>query len=69
MEGASGGIIIAWDMLKLKKMDKFIRIFSVSTNFSSQSSGFDWMLSKVYGPTIASNRKEFWEELHRMHSR
>lgn len=69
LEGVSGGLVIAWDSLKLKKIDKFIGAFSVSIIFSDQSCRFDWMLLGVYGPTIASKPHDFWDEIFQIRSR
>ena len=60
--GRSGGILIAWDVRAVTKIESVVGSFTISVKFQ-MSQGDDWWLSGVYGPCRKAERKEFWEEL------
>lgn len=60
--GSRGGIIIAWDVRKVKVVESLIGNYSVSIKIMEEDN-IMWWLSGVYGPATYHNREEFWEEL------
>lgn len=61
--GISGGILIAWDLTEVTKLDEIVGNFSVSIKFAEVSSGFEWLISGVYGPCRPQQKCNFWDEL------
>lgn len=61
--GTSGGIIIAWDPLEVRKIDEIVGNFLVSIKLVEISFGFEWMFFGVYGPCRPQNQSDFWAEL------
>ncbi|RVW29636.1 hypothetical protein CK203_100953 [Vitis vinifera] len=60
--GASGGIVILWDLIKFKCTEKVLGSFSVTVKLNSDEEGSFWLTS-VYGPNKPLWRKDFWLEL------
>lgn len=61
--GTSRGILLAWDSIEIRKVDEWIRSYSVSIKVVELSSRFEWVLTGVYGPCKPHLRSEFWNEL------
>lgn len=54
-----GGILIAWDPIEIRKVDELMGSYSVSIKVVELSSGFEWVLTGVYGPCKPHLRSEF----------
>lgn len=51
--GTSRGILIAWDVFEIKKVNEIVGNFSVPIKVNEVSFGFEWMISGVLvGPTL-----------------
>lgn len=61
--GVSGGLLLLWNPLVLRKVDELIGCFSISVQFVEISSGFEWMFTGVYGSCSAYSCHLFWDEL------
>lgn len=61
--GTTRGILIAWNPIYVCKVDENLGNFSVSLHLKDLSLGVDWLILGVYGPSVAKNHMEFWEEL------
>ena len=57
------GVLVFWDnrVLQLEEME--VGKFTVSCRFKNCEDGFCWCFSRVYGPTMKTERKELWSEL------
>lgn len=66
--GTSGGILIAWDPLEVRKVDEIMGNFSLSIRLIKESSGFEWLLIGVYGPCRPQFWSNFWDELQTIRS-
>ena len=62
-EGSAGGIILLWDKRRISLVDSVAGSFSVSCLFRMENDGFQWVFSRVYGPTEKRLSESFWEEL------
>lgn len=56
-----------WDSLKHKIVNYIERNFSISANVSN-SDGYNWWISAIYGSAKRKNRKAFWKELSNLAS-
>lgn len=61
---AAGGILVAWNPLEVGKVDEIVGNFSISICLVDISSGFDWLIIGIYGPSTLQNQSDFWEELY-----
>ena len=61
--GASGGILIMWDIRVVEKLDEAVGYYSVSCKFWSVIDSHEWIFSGVYGPQNDGERRLMWEEL------
>ncbi|KAK1303617.1 hypothetical protein QJS10_CPB11g00821 [Acorus calamus] len=61
--GMSGGIVVAWNASRWKKIDAQILNYSVSVILEDLNSHWRWVLSGVYGPNADAERESFWQEL------
>lgn len=61
--GRAGGILVAWNQAKVKVVDSRIDEFSVSIRYVSIDDSFEWVCTRVYGPTDPASRQLMWEEL------
>ncbi|KAK1283076.1 hypothetical protein QJS10_CPB21g01093 [Acorus calamus] len=61
--GASGGILLAWDDIRWKKIDVKVGGFSVSVILEDLSFARCWMWTGVYGPVADEAREALWQEL------
>lgn len=61
--GTLGGILIVWDLMEVQKMDEIMGNYSVSIKLMEVSSGFEWLILGVYGPSRPQHCSEFWNEL------
>jgi exonuclease III len=57
--GASGGIIIMWNVSLFNGHIDFQNEFSISVKFSSNLSSNEWILTNIYGPTIQIKKHSF----------
>jgi hypothetical protein len=62
-EGASGGIITAWDDQILELIHHSIDAFSVTTTFSLRSEDLSFSVINVYGPCIHDQKTAFLASL------
>ena len=58
-----GGVILFWNDALWHKLDEFVGRFSVSILLHDVRSNVEWVASSIYGPTVASDREDFWLEL------
>jgi exonuclease III len=61
-----GGILVVWHLSTLVISNTSTHHFSVSGKVHLTSSGPDWWLSSVYGPTRDADKLAFLEELHEL---
>nr|XP_023928567.1 uncharacterized protein LOC112039889 [Quercus suber] len=61
--GASGGVLLMWDMWVVDKVEEAVGRFSVSCKFENVVDQFIWAFARVYGPNSVSERRFLWEEL------
>lgn len=59
----SGGILLGINDDKIEILNSWILTFSITILIKNKTSGFIWMYTTVYGPTIANQRDNFWTEL------
>uniref|UniRef100_A0A2N9EKG6 Reverse transcriptase domain-containing protein n=1 Tax=Fagus sylvatica TaxID=28930 RepID=A0A2N9EKG6_FAGSY len=59
----AGGVLFMWDKRVLEKIDSAVDRFSVSCHWKGVEDGFKWSGTRVYGPTLDSERIAFWYEL------
>ncbi|XP_077252502.1 uncharacterized protein LOC143891884 [Tasmannia lanceolata] len=67
-QGASGGILVAWNGSAWKLVNVWKGNFSLFVAFKKLEDGSDWLYSGVYGPCSREAKLEFWEELGRVRS-
>ena len=60
--GSAGGILIMWDVRRVKVLDSLLGDFSASilVDFEGSSS---WWFTGVYGPSKVRFRDRFWDKL------
>jgi len=63
LRGASGGILLTWDMRVVEKIEACVVTFLVVCSFRSVSHNFEWAIVGVYGP---NDKKVLWDELARL---
>ena len=63
-QGASGGIITAWDERKLKLTSASSRRYSLTTTLELELLGTSITVTNVYGPNADADRPSFFQELH-----
>lgn len=61
--GASGGILLVWNVAYWQKLDEFVGRFSVSVLLKDVRCHMEWVATSVYGPSSSSDRVEFGTEL------
>uniref|UniRef100_A0A2N9IM68 30S ribosomal protein S13, chloroplastic n=1 Tax=Fagus sylvatica TaxID=28930 RepID=A0A2N9IM68_FAGSY len=61
--GATGGILLMWDMRVFEKVDEAAGYYSLSCKFKNVLDQFEWIFTGVYGPNLDSDRGMLWEEL------
>ncbi|KAK1288350.1 hypothetical protein QJS10_CPB19g00426 [Acorus calamus] len=61
--GAAGGILICWNSLHWKEVDRVVGCFSLSVLLEDKVSGGRWCCSSVYGPHEDGERAAMWEDL------
>ena len=66
--GASGGVLLMWDMRVVDKVEEAVGCFSVSCKFKNVVDQFIWAFTRVYGPNSVSERRFLWEELFSLSS-
>ena len=52
-----------WDRRVFEKVDSMVGSFSVLVLLKGVSDGFEWICSRMYGPTSGSLRDAKWAEL------
>ena len=60
--GSAGGILIMWDVRRVKVLDSLLGDFTASILVASEGSN-SWWFTGVYGPSKACFRDRFWDEL------
>ncbi|KAL5716197.1 hypothetical protein ACHQM5_017921 [Ranunculus cassubicifolius] len=61
--GASGGMVIIWDSLRLQALEILKGDYSLSVRFKDLDLGEEWAFTNVYGPVNPSEKIDFWSEL------
>ncbi|KAK9154956.1 hypothetical protein Sjap_002436 [Stephania japonica] len=61
-EGTKGGIVIVWDVRKVKVVNNITGEFSISIQVE-EAGGVNWWLTGVYGPASTRGRSRFWDEV------
>ncbi|XP_077251404.1 uncharacterized protein LOC143890568 [Tasmannia lanceolata] len=61
--GSSGGIIIIWKDNIFDRLDYVINEHSISIRFRCRARGCQWLMTTVYGPSRARERRLLWPEL------
>jgi exonuclease III len=61
--GATGGILLMWDMRVVEKVDEAAGYYSLSCKFKNVLDQFEWIFTGVYGPNLDNDRDMLWEEL------
>jgi hypothetical protein len=61
--GTSKGILLLWDKIVVKKVEKCVGRYVVACAFRSVTANFDWAFAGVYGPTNDGVRRGLWDEL------
>ena len=67
-EGASGGILLMWDIRVVEKIVEAVGHFSISCRFKNVSDQFEWAFTGIYGPNLNKKRQFMWEELASLNS-
>ncbi|XP_077249190.1 uncharacterized protein LOC143888637 [Tasmannia lanceolata] len=62
--GASGGILVAWDELCWKSVDEWIGNYSLSVVLQRVEDASKVVFTSVYGPSLRVEKRRFWEELN-----
>ena len=57
--GASGGLIIIWDISIFSGMVMHCEQFAISVHFSSKQTAQKWTLINIYGPCMGDLRDDF----------
>ena len=60
--GTAGGILVMWDVRRVKVLDSMLGDFSASI-FVDNGNNSGWWFSGVYSPSKACFRDRFWDEL------
>ncbi|KAK1303454.1 hypothetical protein QJS10_CPB11g00245 [Acorus calamus] len=61
--GVAGGILICWNSLHWKEVDRSVGRYSLSVLLENKVSGGRWCCSNVYGPHEDGERAALWEDL------
>lgn len=61
--GVTGGVLLAWNPLVVKRVTVHLVNFSISIQILDVANGWEWMLTRVYGPSSPYDCHEFWAEL------
>ena len=61
--GASGGILVFWDSRVFRLIGKKESQYTISYCFRTFDENFQWVFTRVYGPTDGDSKELFWEEL------
>jgi hypothetical protein len=61
--GASGGILLMWDMRVIEKIEECVGRFAVACVFKSVTENCEWAFAGVYGPNNDGARSILWDEL------
>ncbi|XP_077252632.1 uncharacterized protein LOC143892044 [Tasmannia lanceolata] len=64
--GASGGILVAWNENVWKKQEEWIGKYSLSIALKKEADNSMWLFSGVYGPVLRVEKALFWEELEKV---
>ena len=64
VEGASGGILTAWDSTVCRLESTHARTFSLTACFHLAADNTRLTVSNVYAPTISADRPHFFAELY-----
>ncbi|XP_077215810.1 uncharacterized protein LOC143850444 [Tasmannia lanceolata] len=64
--GASGGILIAWNENVWKKQEEWIGRYSLLIALKKEADNSMWLFSGVYGPVFLVEKALFWEELEKV---
>lgn len=61
--GASGGILLIWDLDKIEVLEQEIGAFSFSIRCRLKREMEDWVFVGVYGPNLRSEVSDFLQEI------
>jgi hypothetical protein len=61
--GASGGILIMWDMRVVEKVDECMGMYTLAVSLRNVEDNFLWAFRGVYGPNDDGERRVLWNEM------
>jgi hypothetical protein len=61
--GASGGMLLMWDMRVVEKREECMGGYTLACSFKNVEDQFEWVFGGVYGPNVDVERRDLWEEL------
>ncbi|KAL5704195.1 hypothetical protein ACHQM5_022653 [Ranunculus cassubicifolius] len=65
--GASGGIVVMWDVQQLVVEEVLQGAYSVSMLCRFKNCPIRWIFTSVYGPNAMGDKDDFWNELGAYH--
>lgn len=62
-DGASRGMLTAWNVTKFKLLTSISKPYSISARFETETNGTTFWISNLYGPNADEERPAFFQEI------